>query len=126
FGLGLINTAKTGTPTTLTCTEPETLQPAEYAFGVRRQAAYNAIIQAIATAHVWAYMDLNAAFDSLRGVAGQVNPFPVVPARPDTLPKLCYTPPGTGITPPFGAAFSCDGIHPSSAAHRLIAKKIVQ
>ena len=27
---------------------------------------------------------------------------------------------------PFGLAFTCDGVHPSAATHRLIAKKVVQ
>ena len=66
-------------------------------------------------ARSWAYVSLNATFDSLRTAApagSQIAPFPNTNAA-------C-----SGS--PFGLAFSCDGFHPSTASHRLIAKKIVQ
>jgi len=77
--------------------------------------AYNAIIQTEATARGWAYLSLNAMFDSLQTVppaGSQIAPFPNANAA-------C-----SGS--PFGLAFSCDGFHMSTATHRLIAKKIVQ
>jgi len=115
YGLGLIGTAKTGTATTLDCTAPQTIQPASTAKYARIEAAYNVFIQNEAAARSWAYVSLNAAFDSLRTVlpaGSQIAPFPNANAA-------C-------IGSPFGLAFSCDGFHPSTASHRLIAKKIVQ
>ncbi len=115
YGLGLIGTAKTGTATTLDCTVPQTIQPASAAKYARIETAYDAFIQSEATARGWAYVSLNATFDSLRTAApagSQIAPFPNTNAA-------C-----SGS--PFGLAFSCDGFHPSTASHRLIAKKIVQ
>lgn len=109
FGLGLINA---GTPTTLDCTEPQTIQPAGFVAFVNAQAAYNAFIATEAASRGWAYMDLNATFDSLGAVPGEIAPFPNTSAA-------C-------AGSPFGVAFSCDGIHPSTAAQRLIARKVVQ
>src|SRR2546426_12310653 len=45
YGLGLIGTAKTGTPTTLDCTAPQTIQPASTAKYARIEAAYNVFIR---------------------------------------------------------------------------------
>src|SRR2546426_1049964 len=115
YGLGLIGPAKTGTPTTLDCTAPQTVQPASFRKYARTQVAYNAIIQTEATARGCAYLSLHAMFDSLQTVppaGSQIAPFPNTNAA-------C-----SGS--PFGLAFSCDGFHPSTASHRLIAKKIVQ
>ena len=75
-------------------------------------SGYNTAISNAATAKNWAYLDLNPAFDSVRAVAGQVAAFPL-------LGQPCSA-------NPFGAAYTCDGVHPSAATHRLIAKKIVQ
>jgi lysophospholipase L1-like esterase len=116
FGLALIAQAQANptTTVTLTCTETQTVQPAEFAKLATTVAAYNAYIlaQAKADSANFGFWDVNPTFDSLRVVAGQVAPFPNTSAA-------C-----TGS--PFGLAFSCDGVHPSTAAHRLIAKKVVQ
>ena len=74
--------------------------------------AYNKFDSTLAVAQGWAWLNPNPALDSLRGVPGQVAAFPALGA------------PCTAN--PFGTAFSCDGFHPSSATHRLIAKKVVQ
>ena len=76
--------------------------------------AYNAYIlaQAKADSADFGFWDVNPTLDSVRAVPGQVAPFP-------NTSVAC-----TGS--PFGLAFSCDGVHPSTAAHRLIAKKVVQ
>src|SRR5207245_11440209 len=58
------------------------------------------------------FWDGNPTLDSVGAVPGQVAPF-------QNTSVAC-----TGS--PFGLAFSCDGVHPSTAAHRLIAKKVVQ
>ena len=114
FGLALINTARAGTATTLSCTEPQTIQPAELRTLAATVAAYNIYIQSQATADslTFGYWNPNPTFDSLRTVTGQVAPFPNTAAA-------C-------TASPFGLAFSCDGFHPSTAAHRLIARKVVQ
>src|SRR5207253_10324038 len=46
---------------------------------------------------------------------GQFAPFPNI-----------GNPPPDCSTNTFGLAFSCDGIHPSAATHRLIARKLVR
>ncbi len=113
YGFGLLATAKTGTPTTLDCTAPPVVEPAETRFFAVQQIRYNAIIQAQAAARGWAFTDgVDSTLDSLAGVANQFAPFPNTAAA-------C-----SGS--PFGLAFSCDGIHPNAATQRLIARKVVQ
>jgi lysophospholipase L1-like esterase len=69
---------------------------------------YNAYIKAKADSIGFAYFDVNITLDSLR-TAGQVPPFPVL----------------TAPTAPFGQYFSLDGVHPTGAAHRLVANGII-
>src|SRR6266478_2705967 len=97
---------------TLTCNEPQTIQPAELVKLTTTVAAYNAYISAQATARGWAYIDPNPALDSLRRIPTQVAFFPG------------FNAPCANNPPPFGLAFSCDGIHPSAATHRLRAQKL--
>ena len=97
---------------TLTCTEPQTIQPAELAKLSTTVAAYNTYISAQATARGWTYVDPNPALDSLRRIPTQVAFFPG------------FNAPCANNPPPFGLAFSCDGIHPSAATHRLLAQKL--
>src|SRR6266545_4144782 len=111
YGFGLLAAGAT-TTTVLDCTAAPVIEPPEVLFFVQLQIAYNTFIQDEAATRSWAYMDLNAAFDSVAGVAGNFAPFPNSSAA-------CSA-------SPFGLAFSCDGIHPSAASHRLIAKKVVQ
>jgi phospholipase/lecithinase/hemolysin len=75
--------------------------------------AYNTFISAQATAHGWAYLDPNPTLDSLRALP---QPNTVVRAFP-RIGQPCSA-------NPFGTAFSCDGVHPSGATHRLIARKL--
>jgi len=116
FGLALIGQAQANPSTTVTlaCTEVQTVQPAEFAKLAATVTAYNAYIlaQAKADSADFGFWDVNPTLDSVRAVPGQVAPFP-------NTSVAC-----TGS--PFGLAFSCDGVHPSTAAHRLIAKKVVQ
>ena len=67
--------------------------------------AYNDAIESEANDRGWAYVDPNALF-AQPDIAAQIPPFP------DTDP--------TNDVPPFGPFFSLDGVHPSSAAHRLV------
>ena len=112
FGAALIAAAAAGAHDTLYCTEPQTIQPAELRKLVATVAAYNTFISTQASTNGWAYFDPNPSFDSLRAIPSQVAPFPA-------LNQPCSA-------NPFGAAFSCDGVHPSAVTQRLIAKKVVQ
>jgi hypothetical protein len=112
YGFTLLATGAT-TPATLDCTAPAVIEPAETQFFATLQVRYNAIIQAQAVARGWAYTDsVNFTLDSLAGIANQFAPFPNVGAACNTSP--------------FGLAFSCDGIHPTAATQRLIARKVVR
>lgn len=128
YGLPKIDSAL-GNPAgtyTLDCSVPQVVVPSELVALVTAVTAYNTAISAAASAHGWAYFDPNPTFDSLavagaiplfpfaRNAAGTVNPCAGTPAK-TTPPPLPATP------PPFGLMFSCDGIHPSVATHRLIA-----
>src|SRR5437016_9529760 len=95
---------------TLTCDEPQTIQPAELVKLSTTVAAYNTYISGQATARGWTYIDPNPALDSLRRIPTQVAFFPAFNAP-------C-------AANPFGLSFSCDGIHPSAATHRLLAQKL--
>jgi hypothetical protein len=112
FGAALIGAARAGATDTLSCTEPQTVQPAELVKLVTTVAAYNAFIASQATAQNWAYLDPNPTLDSLHLIATQVAPFP-------NLAAAC-----SGS--PFGLGFTCDGVHPSASTHLVIARHIVQ
>jgi len=96
---------------TLNCTEPQTIQPAELVKLSTTVTAYNTYISGQATARGWVYVDPNPALDSLKRIPTQVAFFPAfnAPCLPNN---------------PFGLSFSCDGIHPSAATHRLLAQKL--
>jgi phospholipase/lecithinase/hemolysin len=111
-GAALIRTASGGTPTTLDCSNPaQVLLPPVVRALQRAIATFDTFIATQAATRGWAYIDFNAAFDSL-AAAGKVAGFPL-------LGQPCSV-------SPFGAAFTCDGIHPSALSHHLIAQKIVQ
>src|SRR6266550_3197527 len=97
---------------TLTCNEPQTIQPAELVKLSTTVAAYNTYISGQATARGWTYVDPNPTLDSLKRIPTQVGFFPG------------FNAPCANNPPPFGLAFSCDGIHPSAATHRLLAQKL--
>lgn len=106
-----------------------------------RVNAYNAAIEAAATANGWVYVDPNAI---LRGFVNQRDPQgraqrirkcqgfftstpPATPAAVRAaLVTTCPVPP-TGATANFaapnffGSLFSFDGVHPSTEAHRILA-----
>ena len=114
YGLGLIGLAQANPATTYTldCSVPQVIVPRELVVFAQRAAAYNAFDSTEAAARGWAWVNPNPTLDSVRAVAGQVAAFPNSAAA-------C-----SGS--PFGLAFSCDGVHPSTATQRLIAKKLVQ
>ena len=112
YGFGLLAASQAG-PDTLSCTAAPVVEPPEVAFFVRLQLEYNAIIQALAAAHGWAFTDsVNTTLDSLAGVPNQFAPFP-------NSAVAC-----SGS--PFGFAFSCDGIHPNQGTQLLIARKLIR
>jgi lysophospholipase L1-like esterase len=113
FGVGLIGLAlaNPGNTYTLNCTETQTVQPAELLRLVKAVNQYNGTIQAQATARGYAYVDINTLFAALP--AGSIPPFPTI-AGP------------AAVTAPFGAIFSRDGVHPSGAAHKLVANALIQ
>ena len=113
FGAALVGAAAAGQPTTLDCTEIQTVQPAELVKLVGAVTAYNAFISQQATAHGWAYLDPNPTLDSLRALPQPntvVRPFPLI-GQPCS-------------ANPFGTGFSCDAVHPSAATQKLIAQKL--
>jgi lysophospholipase L1-like esterase len=112
IGVPLIGAAAQGTPTTLDCSvDTDVVTPAEYA-GVRTAiAGYNAFIQAEATARGFAYFDINVPLGAAV-LAGQIPPFPDLSAALG----------GGNVT--FGPFFSLDGVHPSTAAHQVIADSL--
>ncbi len=117
YGFGvLVARAKQGIPTTLDCTAPPVVEPAETRFFAALQLKYNAIIQAEATTRGWAFTDsVNGTMDSLASlppVGSQFRPFP------NTAVDCSGS--------PFGLAFSCDGIHPSQATQLKIAQKVIR
>ncbi|MEP6745203.1 MAG: SGNH/GDSL hydrolase family protein, partial [Gemmatimonadota bacterium] len=85
------------------------VRPAEYAILRNAVVGYNAKIQAVAAANNWAYWNPNPVLDSLR-VAGQIPLFPNIATA------------NVG----FGPWISLDGVHPSAAAHKLIANYMRQ
>jgi hypothetical protein len=111
FGGAKLAAAAAGV-STLSCadTVPQVVVPAELRALVGAVTAYNTFISGRASARGWAYVDPNQALDSLRTIPTQVAPFP-------TFNAAC-------TANPFGLAFSCDAVHPSSSTHRLIANKV--
>jgi hypothetical protein len=117
YGFAKIDSSLAGAPTTLDCSDDHNIEPAELANLHATVAAYNTFISARATARGWAYLDPNVALAALRADTSQVKPFP------NTTATSCN---GSASGNPFGKAFSCDGIHPSTATHHLIAQTLVQ
>jgi hypothetical protein len=77
--------------------------------------SYNTYISQQATARGYIYIDPNALFAALP--AGAIPPFPNIPADSVPLFPVAYS-------APFGSFFSLDGVHPTAAAHRLIAQTL--
>jgi len=91
--------------------------PAELRKLVGAVLAYNAADSTIAAQRGWAWLNPNATLDSLRAIPTQVAPFPAFTTA--GAPTPC-------ANSPFGLAFSCDGVHPSSATHIIIARHVIQ
>jgi lysophospholipase L1-like esterase len=107
YGFGtLLAQAARGQSVTLDCVnDPRLLSPEETAVIDQTVRQYNSFIQQQAGRLGWAYLDPNVRLVALRE-QGQIPLFPNVTS-----------------SEPFGPYFSLDGVHPSSAAHRLVAQE---
>jgi len=105
----------TGAPVGLDCDDVHNVSPAEFASLVATVARYNSIISAEAAARGYAYLDPNALFAAL--------PAGAIPTFPNILSVTAPFP--ASVTTPFGTIFSLDGIHPTGAAHKLIANALI-
>jgi hypothetical protein len=112
------------------------LDATEIALVRTRVAQFNAAIQAVAAANNWAYVDPNPLFAQLAAqtttVGGQQlfqNVRKCQALATATTPAAIQSAvlrscPVTGTTAApnfFGSLFSFDGVHPSTAAHRVLA-----
>jgi hypothetical protein len=115
YGAALLGAAQAGAPRNLDCadTVAAVIVPSELIKLIGAMMGYNAFILGQATAHGWAYLDVNAKFTQLAADTAQVRPFPYFPQgnAGDTV----------AVRRPFGRAFSLDGIHPSASTHRILA-----
>ncbi len=113
-GIARLSAAAAGAHTTLDCSvDADVVTPAEFK-GLRDAVSgYNSFIQQQAAARGWAYLDVNP---TLLGAKAD-------PALITTIPNLPTAASGGNVT--FGALFSLDGVHPSTAAHRIIADSVI-
>ena len=86
---------------------------------VGRLQAYNSFLQSEADDRGWAYVDVNTALGALYS-AGTDTPND---ASDDLVPKFPNLDPEQ---PTFGAFFSEDGVHPSSATHQVVTNLFVE
>jgi phospholipase/lecithinase/hemolysin len=91
----------------------EVVLPAEYKAMRDAVAGYNAFVSAQATQRGWAYVDPNPTLAAYRADPTKIAPFPTLPSSPSQPNVL------------FGSFFSLDGVHPSAAAHRVIADTLI-
>lgn len=111
-GVARILQAAQGLPTSIDCAvDADVVTPAERATLQSAVAEYNAFIQAQAAERGWAYVDITAILLAYRA-QGLIPQFPALPAA-------------AGQSVGFGPLFSLDGVHPSTAAHRLIADSLI-
>jgi len=114
IGLGKIDSAAAGAPTTLDCSkDAQVISPAEISAMLTATAQYNAHIQAVATQYNWAYWDVNPLLSAERANG-------TIPLFPDV--SGAFANPKTSIT--FGPLVSLDGVHPSSLANELFADSV--
>ena len=99
------------------CDDVHNVSPAEFANLVATVTRYNSIISAEAAARGYAYLDPNSLFAALP--AGAIPTFPNVPSRRG---GPLFAP---AFLTPFGTIFSLDGIHPTGAAHKLVANALI-
>jgi lysophospholipase L1-like esterase len=98
------------------CSDVHHVSRAEMLNMVAAVTSYNNFISAQAAARGYIFIDPNALFAALP--AGAIPPFPNVPSDSN---KVAFS---AAYTTPFGTFFSFDGVHPTAAAHRLIAQTL--
>ncbi|MFQ5550100.1 MAG: SGNH/GDSL hydrolase family protein, partial [Gemmatimonadales bacterium] len=99
---------------TLDCQADAEVLTRDEALGLSQSvAAFNQVIEQQANDRGWGYLNPNVVLDSLKQI-GEVPPFPNVPPNPLSTPE------------PFGPWFSRDGVHPTFAAHRLVANRLIE
>lgn len=102
-------------PAVIDCTVADVVTVPEMVNLVTAVSAYNQAIADAATARGWAFVDPNELFRQAAAQPGQIRAFP---AFDPTDPQH--------ETAPFGATFSRDGVHPSTASHVLVADAVIQ
>ena len=106
-----------GVPANVDCTSaPGVVTAAEFANMRTAVAAYNTHIQAAAAARGMAYFDVNPFLQAQ--LFSPSNPTGLIPAFPDVVPAF------SGGSIGFGPLFTLDGVHPSSAANRVVADSV--
>lgn len=100
------------------------LTPAEQTAIGSRVQTFNSILSTLAQENGWAYVNVNPTFEALyRANAEDENP------ANDLVPKFPNPPnfDNPEESPPtFGQYFSEDGVHPSSAGHRIVAHLVIR
>ncbi|HEU5358641.1 MAG TPA: SGNH/GDSL hydrolase family protein [Gemmatimonadales bacterium] len=115
-GVPLIGAAALGQSDTLDCANDLQVVTAAEHDGLNAAVdADNAKISAVAAAHHWAYFDPNPTLLALKADPTKVAPFPSLPGTTGN--------PGPNVL--FGSMFTLDGVHPSAAAHKIIADSLV-
>jgi hypothetical protein len=100
------------------CADVHHVSPTELRNMVAAVTSYNNFIASEAAARGYVFIDPNLLFAALP--PGAIPAFPNVPAA-GNVPAFA-----PAYATPFGAFFSFDGVHPSAAAHRLIAQTLQQ
>lgn len=114
--IGVVRFLRTaqGQPGNVNCSsDADAVTPAELAGLHAAVAAHNAFIQQQATTRGWAYVDVNPALLAARADPTRVAPFPDLSQAQSRGLVL------------FGSYFTLDGVHPSAAAHRVIADSLI-
>jgi hypothetical protein len=112
-GIVQILTAAQGLPQTLDCTDDsQVATPSEVAAMQAATAGYNTYIVAQAAARGYGYFDVNPVLQAAVA-AGEIPPFPNIPADAPLSPVT------------FGSRFTLDGVHPSTASHRIFTDSLI-
>lgn len=104
-------------PVVVDCDRPEMVDRVEMLNLFLTVVQYNAVIEAAAADLGFVFVDPNGLLLELLSDPSAIRPFPAFPGTAD---------PAITVTAPFGTALSRDGIHPSVAAHRLVANALIQ
>jgi GDSL-like lipase/acylhydrolase family protein len=124
-GVPKVVAAFTGSATLDCSVDNEVVLPAEFKRLRDAVAGYNTYISDQAQQRGWAYVDLNPALGAAKAeapVAGQlpkIAAFPCLPGGP------CGGTTNATANILFGTYYSLDGVHPSGAAHRVLADLVI-